>query len=112
MVLPEGSVVEWEERFRPKPAEAELWAWPKLSAEALAACRVGAREALYATPEVTNNSSKTGKRPSATRFEARGQNRVCLKGGCAPGILLKPIPPLGPGHQVILARGRPKAIRS
>ncbi len=31
--------------------------------------------------------------------------------GSAPGILLKPTPPLGSGHKAILARGWPKAIR-
>ena len=68
-----------------------------LWAVALGVCGAGACEAGCATTEVRNNSGKTGKRPSATRLKARGPKSICLKGGSAPGIFLKPIPHLGPG---------------
>lgn len=84
-----------------------------LWAGASAVCDGAACEGGCATTEVTNNRRKTGKRPSATRFKARGRDSICLKGSSAPGILLKAIPSLRPpGHEVILARGQPKAIRS
>lgn len=112
--LPGGSAVEWQERFALKIAKAELWGWPKRSGQGpqqFATARLA--KAAVATTEVTNNRRKTGKRPSATRFKARGRDSICLKGSSAPGILLKAIPSLRPpGHEVILARGHPKAIRS
>lgn len=70
-------------------------------AEAPRAEALGICEAVCATPEVTNNSGKTAKRPSAGPFKARGQNSIRLKGGSAPGILLKPNllqAPGAPGH--------------
>lgn len=84
-----------------------------LWAGASAVCDGAACEGGCATTEVTNNRRKTGKRPSATRFKARGRDSIYLKGSSAPGVLLKAIPSLRPpGHEVILARGQPKAIRS
>lgn len=70
-------------------AEA-LWAGASAVCDG-AACEGGCR-----TTEVTNNRRKTGKRPSATRFKARGRDSICLKGSSAPGILLKAIPSLRP----------------
>lgn len=69
-------------------------------------------EALCArAPRVTTSSSKPGMKPLATAFMAPGPNGILLMAGSAPGILLKPTPPLGPGHKMISARRWPKAIR-